>query len=107
MIDFLILYFFNLILDYPMQDEFIKKYKSQNNYVLYVHCAIWGIGLFFILAILGLDSVWKLFFLIIGHFIIDYWKCRQLYKKWNWSDNFAYIIDQLLHIIQLIICIIC
>ena len=46
MINFIILYFLNLVLDYPLQDEFCKKYKCENNYVLFVHCAIWALGIY-------------------------------------------------------------
>jgi len=42
---FLFIYWINLVLDYPLQGEFLGNYKSKSNYVLFVHCAIWGIGL--------------------------------------------------------------
>lgn len=82
MLNFIILYFCNLVLDYPLQDEFLKKYKCENNYALFVHCAIWALGLSLVLIPIGLFAWWKVAMLLIGHFIIDYWKCRGIYKEW-------------------------
>lgn len=120
MISFIILYFANLVLDYPLQGNFLSEYKQKNNYVLFVHCAIWGIGLSIVLMLLGLFSWWKLIMLVAGHYLIDYWKCRGLYKKWPVkrsyddflgeikkpiiSDYGSLYIDQFLHIIQILIC---
>lgn len=116
---FLILYFINLVLDFSLQDEFLKQYKSKNDYVLFVHCAIWGIGLSIVLAALGMFAWWKLLMLVGGHFIIDRWKCRGHYKKWPmkkykegndvykvpmFSDWGSLYIDQFLHVVQLILC---
>lgn len=112
---FLILYFFNLLLDYPLQDEFLKRFKSKSNYVLYVHCAIWAIGLSLVLMYLNIFAWWKLIMLLVGHFVIDYWKCHRLYLKWPRrrksklpliSDFGSLYIDQTLHVVQLLICLI-
>ena len=76
---FVVLYFLNLILDYPLQGEFLATNKSKNNYILFVHSAIWGIGIVLGLLILNLYGDygwWKFFFLIFGHMLIDAWKCR-------------------------------
>lgn len=105
MITFIILYFLNLVLDYPLQDEFCKKYKCENNYVLFVHCAIWALGLYIALYFMDMDTYWKLGMLLIGHFVIDYWKCRGLYKKYM-NDFTAYYIDQSLHVCQVLLCLI-
>lgn len=122
---FLILYFTNLVLDFSLQDEFLKQHKSKSNYVLFVHCAIWGIGLSIALAAFGMFAWWKLIMLVGGHYIIDYWKCREIYKKWpvkhshtnEWGDIYfddkptpiisdwgSLYIDQFLHVVQLILC---
>lgn len=121
MIKFLILYFCNLILDYPLQDDFLKKWKSKNNYLLFVHCAIWALGISIILLPLDLFAWWKVVMLLVGHFIIDYWKCRRLYinKDVYFSQSIpretgeptkedfrALYIDQGLHVIQIALCLI-
>ena len=102
----LILYVANLILDYPLQGTFLAEYKAKNNYILFVHCAIWAGGLSIVLPYLGLFAWWKVIMLFIGHFIIDYWKCRELYKKWNIKDWTSLYIDQTLHIGQVLLCLI-
>lgn len=43
MFTFIILYFLNLVLDYPLQGTFLAEYKCKNNYILFVHCAIWAL----------------------------------------------------------------
>lgn len=103
---FLILYLFNLILDYPLQGEFLAKFKSVNNYILFVHSAIWGLGMAFSLELFGLFAWWKLIMLLFGHYAIDYWKCRGIYKQWGIKDWTSLYIDQSLHIIQILLCLI-
>lgn len=120
MISFIILYFANLVFDYPFQGKLLAEYKQKSNYFLFVHCAIWGIGISLVLMFLGMFAWWKLLMLVAGHYVIDYWKCRGLYKKWPVkrsyddflgeikepiiSDYGSLYIDQFLHIIQILIC---
>ena len=131
MIDLLILYFTNLVLDYPLQGTFLAEWKQKNNYILFVHCAIWAFGLSICLLPLGLFAWWKVIMLLVGHYVIDYWKCRRLYKRWPLTDktltsieydgsakkiteekqplisdiNSLYI-DQSLHVVQILLCLI-
>jgi len=116
-IQFMLFYWANLILDYPLQCEFQKKYKSKYHTVMLVHCIIWGFGLSLLLYHLGLFSWWKAVFLVVGHFAMDTWKARGWYKGWDTqqvstgfrmsqhgvSDGTAYIIDQSFHLCQLIL----
>lgn len=104
--ELLILYVANLILDYPLQGTFLAEFKSKNNYILFVHCAIWAFGLSVVLMPLGLFAWWKVIMLFIGHIAIDYWKCRGLYKKWNIKDWTSLYIDQSLHVVQVLLCLI-
>ena len=131
MLNFIILYFTNLVLDYPLQGSFLAEWKQKNNYVLFVHCAIWALGLSIVLLPLGLFAWWKVIMLLVGHFVIDYWKCRRIYKKWPLSkktmqniefdgsakriteeripiisDINSLYIDQSLHVIQVLLCLI-
>lgn len=121
MFTFMFLYFVNLVLDYPLQGAFLAEYKQKNNYILFVHSAIWGIGIALVLAMIGLFAWWKVLMLVIGHYLIDYWKCRGLYKKWPLkheyddflgeikkpiiSDYGSLYIDQFMHIIQILLCL--
>lgn len=102
----MILYVANLILDYPLQGTFLAEYKVKNNYILFVHSAIWAFGLSVVLMFLGLFAWWKVIMLLIGHYIIDYWKCRGIYKKWNIKDWTSLYIDQSLHVVQILLCLI-
>lgn len=104
--ELLILYVANLILDYPLQGTFLAEFKSKNNYILFVHCAIWAFGLSVVLMPLGLFAWWKVAMLLFGHIAIDYWKCRGLYKKWKIKDWTSLYIDQFLHFVQVILCLI-
>ena len=131
MLNFIILYFSNLVLDYPLQGSFLAEWKQKNNYILFVHCAIWALGLSIVLLPLGLFAWWKVIMLLVGHYVIDYWKCRRLYKKWPLtsktitsieydgsakkiteekqpliSDINSLYIDQALHVIQILFCLI-
>ena len=103
---FFILYVANLILDYPLQGDFLANFKSKNNYILYVHSMIWAGGLSIILMYLGIFEMWKLMMLLGGHMLIDAWKSKGYYKKLNISDWNALYIDQGLHIVQLLLCLI-
>ena len=100
----LFLYFANLILDYPLQGEFLATHKAKNNYILFVHSAIWSIGISLCLMYFNLFAVWKLLMLLIGHMVIDAWKCRGWYKGVI-SDWTSLYIDQVLHIVQIILCL--
>ena len=131
MLNFIILYFSNLVLDYPLQSSFLAEWKQKNNYILFVHCCIWALGLSIVLIPLGLFAWWKVIMLLVGHYVIDCWKCRRLYKKWPLtnktttiieydgsskkitderlpfiSDIQSLYIDQFLHVIQILVCFI-
>ena len=101
----LILYVANLILDFPLQGDFLATYKSKNNYVLFVHSMIWAGGLCIAMMLIGLFAWWKLPMLLIGHMLIDAWKCRGWYKKLNIKDWHSLYIDQALHAAQIALCI--
>ena len=121
---FLFLYFISLVLDFSFQTPFMSEYKSKSDYVLFAHCAIWGLGIWFALIPFGLAAWWKLIMLVGGHFIIDRWKCREHYKLWPTkkvpfsqitntyhrdpiiSDMGSLYIDQALHVGQILLCLI-
>lgn len=127
LLDFLTLYLLNLILDYPLQGSFLAEYKSKMNYLLFVHSAIWGLGIFIVSFYMCPGGWWKLPMLVFGHMLIDWWKCRGIYKKWTIrskvrkihdngavvvtvvdkqviSDKGALYIDQFLHVVQVALC---
>ena len=101
----LIIYVANLILDYPLQNDFLAMNKSKNNYLLFVHSMIWAGGISIVLMYLGVFMWWKFVMLLVGHILIDAWKCRGRYKKLNISDWNSLYIDQGLHVVQLLLCL--
>ena len=102
----LILVFSHLLLDWSLQDEMTKKYKSKYWFVLLVHCIIWSFGISLVLMWLGLFAWWKTGMLLIGHYCMDYWKCRGLYKRCGLKDMISLYIDQAFHIGQILLCLI-
>jgi len=102
---FLVLSFTHYLLDFPLQGNFLSEYKSKSNYILFVHSFIWAMGISIVLNYFGIFAWWKLFMLMAGHFLMDGWKCRQHYKKFNISDINSLYIDQTFHILQIMLCL--
>lgn len=78
---FLVLMFINWICDYPLQNFFLAEWKQKDNLALIIHCFIWAMGVSITLYYFGIFAWWKLIQLFVGHLLIDYWKCRGIYKK--------------------------
>lgn len=102
----LILVFIHFLLDWSLQDEMTKKYKCESWFVLLVHCIIWSFGMSIALMQFGLFDWWKVWMLLVGHYCMDYWKCRGLYKKMGLKDMTSLYIDQAFHIGQVLLCLI-
>jgi hypothetical protein len=67
---------------------------------------IWGGGIAIALMYFGLFEWWKLIMLVVGHMLIDAWKCRGYYKNSYISDMGSLYIDQTLHFLQLWFCLV-
>lgn len=113
---FLFVYFINLLLDYPLQSVFESSNKAKYNYVLFVHSAIWGLGITFaIMWIHGSIAIWKVPMLVIGHALMDGWKCRTFTGPEDiqfplgicMTGKTAFYIDQIFHIIQIAVALYC
>ncbi len=118
----------HLILDYPLQGEFLALQKKNYNFLLAVHCLMWGLGVSAVLDHFGALQTWKIFFLVGGHAIVDYIKCHYL-SNWLcdcygdplcevlqhkqsgshvWRTDplgLPLLIDQVCHIVQLLVCL--
>ena len=104
---FIILYFANLLLDYPLQGNFLVQSKSKSNYYLFVHSAIWGFGIATVLMYFSIFALWKLIMLTVGHYAIDYAKCRGVMNRsLHLGDMGSLYLDQALHAVQLAICLV-
>lgn len=97
------LFFAHFVGDYPLQADFLAQWKSKSYYVLLVHCFIWATAVYIACCFLGIAAPWKWWFLFVGHALMDNWKCRGYYKKWNISDINSFYIDQTWHAIQVLI----
>ena len=113
---FLFIYFINLLLDYPLQSVFEATNKSKYNYVLFVHSAIWGLGITFAIIYLQGGIVgWKIVMLVFGHMLMDGWKCRTFTSPDDIKKTFgikmsgktAFYIDQSFHVGQIAVALYC
>ena len=100
----LILLFAHLIGDYHLQDDFQAMNKGKYDFILFIHCMLWTGAICIGLILCGLFGWWKLAFLLIGHFLIDRWKARKVGKTHALTRDLW--IDQGLHVIQLLVCVI-
>ena len=99
----------HLLGDYPLQGTFLATMKSKSRYILFVHCFIWSGLVFLTLSFFGLDAPWKFFFLLIVHYLVDYWKCHTFATPEERKKTFgitmtgmqAFFIDQSIHVVQL------
>lgn len=104
---FLVLLFAHLLADYPLQGEFLANMKGKNHIVLASHAGIWTGTICTALWLMGIpvtpfDVAW----LFGVHAVQDYLKAKPvgIYKKLNPLGK-GLLLDQLVHILQIIILI--
>lgn len=85
------------IADVALQPSWLIKKKHEHAWAVYEHSMIWAGLISGGLYYLGEYEHWKFFFLLIGHFLIDYFKYKYL-TNYNWV-----YLDQTLHYLQIII----
>ena len=99
----------HLLGDFPLQGDFIAKYKGKSWYIMLVHCTIWT-GLVCIpLAIFRQPHFevnparWPLVIscLILTHAAMDTFKCGNLVGDDGWWDRFLLYLDQTFHLLQI------
>ena len=62
--------------EFVFQNNFLAKNKSDNIFIMCVHCYLWSIIMFGGLIILNLNvGILTFLSLFISHFIIDTWEC--------------------------------
>jgi len=116
------------ILDYPLQGNFLGTGKKHYNFLLLIHCIIWTLGHCVILDMMQLYQPWMLWWLFIGHIIMDYLKLHHLarwfsycirpttmrytasFTKENttiWTDPLGVPlwVDQGFHLMQIAVCL--
>ena len=91
------LIFAHFIGDIALQSDWQAQNKNKYWYVMLCHCMIWTACISVALQYLGLFSMWKVLFLLIGHWISDLIKSSQSNTPENWWMIYP---DQLWHLIQ-------
>lgn len=83
------------IADTAFQPDWMIRLKKIHWFTVYEHCFVWAGVVSLGLYAIGEFALWKFFFLLIGHFIIDLYKYQYAKNKDNYSP--AIYIDQALH----------
>lgn len=96
--NFIWLLFAHYIGDIALQSDWQAKNKGKLWYVMLSHCMIWTAIVCIALQFLGIYALWKVLFLLVGHWLCDYWKCQ---RPPAWSPYIYY--DQSWHIVQLVV----
>lgn len=79
---FMYLVLAHLLLDYPLQGEFLALGKAKYPFLLVVHCLMWALGCATVLEWMGMYASWKLHWLFFGHLCMDYLKCKGYLDNW-------------------------
>lgn len=98
----LLLFFLHHLADVSGQPSWLIRNKKKYLWAIHEHVMVWtgfiSIGLFF----LGLLTWWKIIFLYVLHFAID-WFFYQLLPRFRRKEYWWVIPDQILHYIQLLV----
>lgn len=95
----LFLLWLHFVGDYPLQGSFLAQMKGKHDYLLLCHAIIWTGTISTGLWMIGSLAMWKVGFLLAGHFVIDRWKARKE-DKTN-ALTMDLLIDQVLHFVQI------
>lgn len=95
----------HLILDYPLQGEFLAHKKRDYLFLLLVHAFMWGLGIGAVLTYFGIYSEWHAYWLVGGHAVMDWIKCRWPRGDRWYNDPLALPlwVDQAFHLFQLVV----
>ena len=84
--------------DIAFQSSWTSENKGRYWYIMFGHCMVWSGCVSIALEYTGRFSLWKVVFLVVGHWVVD--KTKRVLSKGNMDMRCMYI-DQALHIIQL------
>jgi len=92
----------HFLADYPLQGDFLAKYKHQYPYIMFVHCFIWTGLISIVLSYFGIFAWWKAIMLFGGHWMMDWWKSgHPTEERYMWT----FYVDQSFHFGQLLFCL--
>jgi len=92
------LIFAHFIGDWGLQNRWMAENKAKYCEVLLAHSFIYTACICIALQYLSLYGLCKALFVLVGHYVIDYWKSKS-YK--TDKDRWMLWVDQLAHFIQL------
>jgi len=94
------LVFAHYIGDIALQSDWQAQNKGKLWYVMLSHCVIWTGCISIALQFLGIFAMWKVAFLLIGHWICDKWKTTKSKTPEAWKFIYP---DQAWHLFQCVI----
>ncbi len=98
------LFLAHLLYDFHWQGDFVGIYKAKNKLIMFVYCLTWALLLSIIMhafkPVALVDEAIVFSFLFASHWYIDAWKCRQ---PDDIKLGMALVIDQLAHVITIIL----
>lgn len=102
---FVILIGAHFVGDYALQTDYLATNKGKSLYVLTAHSAIWSFCITMTAWLMGFppSMLAMLVILFIPHFVIDKMKVRKIYWFSDMSDKHCLILDQYLHMVQLLV----
>ncbi len=93
------LIFAHFIGDWGLQSDWLSQNKSKYWFVMLAHCMIWTACICIALEYIENLQWWHPYFLCLGHFICDKWKCNSTIYFPTWH----FYLDQCWHLIQCLI----
>ena len=90
------LIFAHYIGDWGLQNPWVAEHKGKYWMVMLAHCMIWTACMSICMEWLGIVSLWKIAFLLWGHFAADEIKCH-FNPEGKWWLIYP---DQIFHLIQ-------
>jgi len=101
---FLWLLFAHYVFDFSLQTTFIWLRKQKSFYVMFVHVVIWTGGICLAMKLLNMPINTSIILMLFGtHYFVDWGKCKiiSLLGAKNSDVKFFFMVDQLIHVIQL------
>lgn len=92
----------HFIFDWGLQNRWMAENKSKYLEVLFAHCMIYTGGISIALEYLGLFSLWKILFILIGHFVIDLVSSNLSKEAEPKTQRGVLWVDHLCHFAQLV-----
>ena len=101
--NFFWLIFAHAIGDMALQTDYMGDMKGEWPMVMLAHCIVWTGCICIALKYIDRYKLWKVFFLLIGHFIID--EISQFYMDYDYSvsEQVINLFDQIAHLGQLMV----